>query len=140
MANQHGHTEITRQGQLFICRPEGGFNMEGAKVYERYFALEIASVIAKPWAVMEVLENFETAGPDVMKRFGAQFTWAAQNNCKWLAVVSNSSMMNFLVEQYLASSGLDIQIFQTEAEAMRWLESHLYAHDSVFDLTKSNAG
>ncbi|GAA3925433.1 STAS/SEC14 domain-containing protein [Litoribacillus peritrichatus] len=125
MANQHGHTDITRQGQLFICRPQGGFNMEGAKEYERYFAQEIAHVIARPWAVMEVLDNFETAGPEVMTRFGAQFAWAAQNNCQWLAVVSKSQMMNFLVEQYIGSSGLEMKIFDDEAAALSWLEQHL---------------
>ena len=142
MANQHGHTDITRQGQLFICRPQGGFNMEGAKVYEQYFAQEISSVIAQPWAVMEVLENFETAGPDVMKRFGAQFTWAAMNNCKWLAVVSTSPLMTMLVAQYLAASGLDIQTFDNEADAMVWLNGHLSTEDTpqVSDMTNTKAG
>jgi hypothetical protein len=125
MANQHGHTDIVREGQLFICRPQGGFNMEGAKEYEIAFAQEVVHVIHKPWAIMEVLENFEAASPDVMRRIGAQFTWCAQNNCRWLAIVSESALMQHLAQRYLEPSGLNIKIFTDEAEALTWLNAHL---------------
>ena len=121
MANQHGHTDITREGQLFICRPQGGFNMEGAQEYELAFAIEVEKVKDRPWAIMEVLENFEAASPEVMKRIGAQFAWCAMNNCRWLAVVNQSALLAHLTDQYLGQSGLEIRRFDDEHEAKAWL-------------------
>ena len=129
MAKQHGHTDISREGQLFICRPQGGFNMEGAQEYERAFAQEVLLIKDRPWAVMEVLENWEAASPEVMKRIGAQFAWCAEHNCHWLAVVNESPMMSYIVDQYIGQSGLELKFFTEESEALAWLEEQL----SVFE-------
>jgi hypothetical protein len=125
VANQHGHTDIIREGQLFICRPQGGFNMEGAQEYERTFAEEVVKIQSRPWAILEVLERFEAASPEVMMRIGAQFAWCAQNNCHWLAIVNTSPLMAHLVDQYIGQSGLEIQVFSEESEAMAWLDQKL---------------
>ncbi|GLQ32670.1 hypothetical protein [Litoribrevibacter albus] len=135
MAKQHGHTDITREGQLFICRPQGGFNMEGAQEYELAFAKEVVKIQDRPWAIMEVLQRFEAASPEVMKRIGAQFTWCAQNNCRWLAVVNESPLMAHLVQQYLGDSGLELQIFTEEEEALRWLRQCLQDDPQVQQIT-----
>ncbi|MFC3152921.1 hypothetical protein ACFOEK_17915 [Litoribrevibacter euphylliae] len=130
MAKQHGHTDITREGQLFVCRPQGGFNMEGAQEYEQTFAREVVHIKDQPWAIMEVLQQFEAASPEVMARIGAQFTWCAQNNCRWLAVVSDSSLMQHLVAQYLGESGLEIEVFTDETHALEWLHQKLESSTS----------
>lgn len=135
MAKQHGHTDITREGQLFICRPQGGFNMEGAQEYELAFTKEVVKIQDRPWAIMEVLQRFEAASPEVMKRIGAQFTWCAQNNCRWLAVVNESPLMAHLVQQYLGDSGLELQIFTEEEEALRWLRQCLQDDPQVQQIT-----
>lgn len=137
MAKQHGHTDITREGQLFICRPQGGFNMEGAQEYEQAFAKEVIHIQDRPWAIMEVLQQFEAASPEVMARIGAQFAWCAKNNCHWLAVVSDSSLMQHLVDQYLSDSGLEIQVFTEEADARQWLHQKLRISTEPESLTGS---
>lgn len=129
MTSTHGHTEIRREGQIFVCQPQGGFNMEGAKEYEDFFAQEVEKIRHKPWAIIEVLEEFETGGPDVMKRIGAQFLWCARNNCCCLAVVSLSSLTKFIVEKYFPKADLEIRIFQEYDTARDWVNKKLHMEE-----------
>ena len=125
MRDTHGHTNIQRDGQVFVCRPEGGFNMEGAKSYEAFFEQEVEIIKEKPWAIIELLDEFGTGSPEVMKRIGAQFLWCANNNCCCLAIVSRSSMTRFLVDKFFPIDVMEIRIFEEKATASDWVSKAL---------------
>jgi len=125
MREIHGHTNIQREGQVFICRPEGGFNIEGVKEYEIFFEQEVERIKDKPWAIVEILEEFGTGGPEVMKRIGAQFLWCSNNNCRCLAVVSRSSMTRYIIDTFFPIADMDIRIFEEKDTAIDWVSTIL---------------
>ena len=128
MQNQHGHTDIAREGQIFICRPQGGFNLEGAVEYEQTFAQEVLKVADKPWGILEVLTDFGAGSDEVMTRFANQFTWCSQNNCRYLAVVNQSLLISSVIKRYFENVPLDMEWFKNESSAMSWLQLKLSSY------------
>ena len=133
MANQHGHTDIIRDGQIFICRPQGGFNLEGAKEHEQAFAAEVEQVQDRPWAVLELIMDFGSGNDEVMTRFANQFTWCAQHNCCGLAIVNKSSLMSSIIEKFFVDVPLEIKWCDSEKEAMAWLKEQLHQTDIALE-------
>lgn len=124
MVNQHGETEFTRDGQVFISRPRGSFNLEGVKAYEAQFLRDLQPVKHQPWAILDVMTDF-AGSEEVLKRNARQFLWCAQENCCCIAIVSESLIITSLTQKYFSEVPLPIAWFEEEQDARVWVDQML---------------
>lgn len=128
----HGHFNMYREGRLLICQPMGAFNLSGAMAYEQQFKEVVAPLLGAPWGIVELTEEFEAAGPDVIERFNRQFHWCAANGCDFMAVVMpEQGFRRYMANQMLADVPfIESRYFDDAASAIAWLQSALSKCDA----------
>ncbi|MEZ6961977.1 MULTISPECIES: hypothetical protein [unclassified Aeromonas] len=122
----HGKFAMERRGQMLICRPSGAFNLAGAMAYEARFRDVLAELQGGPWGIVEVITEFEAAGPEVLHRFHRQFDWCAGSGCQYLAVVLSGGFKRYLADQVFAGVPFRaVHYCECEQAAITWLEAQL---------------
>ncbi len=123
---QHGLNDVELQGNLFICRPKGAFNMEGVTEYEARFAQMAATLKGQTWGILNIYHDYETGGPEVQKRIWSQFNWSAKNGCDYIGFVVVNPLHEFAARQTTKDIPIaEMRTFRDEAEAFAWIEQAL---------------
>lgn len=123
---QHGLNDVELQGNLFICRPKGAFNLEGVTEYETKFAHMAATLKGQVWGILNIYHDYETGGPDVQQRIWSQFNWSANHGCDFIGFVICNPLHEFAAKQ--TTKGIDIKqmkTFHDEPSAFAWIEQAL---------------
>lgn len=128
MGLEHGSFEFEVNGQVLIMRPEGAWNFETAVRCCREYK-ELANTINdSPWACLVNLLSWELGTPDIWPEIDEVNAWADKNNEKFEAVICSNSLQNTLLEQtYDKFTNVQTAFFDTEEEALKWLNSQLLA-------------
>jgi hypothetical protein len=122
----HGSNDVEQQGNLFICRPKGAFNLEGVAKYEAEFAQMVATLGEQPWGILNIYDDYETGGPEVQKRIWSQFNWAANNGCDYIGFVVSRPLHGFAAKQTTKGIAIkEMQTFNDETAAFAWIKQAL---------------
>lgn len=123
---QHGLNDVELQGNLFICRPKGAFNMEGVTEYEQAFAGMAATLKGQAWGIINVYDDYETGGPDVQKRIWAQFNWSANHGCEFIAFVVHNPLHEYAARETTKDIPIKaMKTFEDETEGFAWIKQAL---------------
>ncbi len=98
-STRHGEVELTLVNQVLVCRPIGAFNLDGVKHYEGVFAQTVKSFNSKKWALLNQYQDFETCGPDVIKRIKSQLFWSQAHGCQVIGFATFNTVQEYFVRQ-----------------------------------------
>ncbi|GGA77731.1 hypothetical protein GCM10011369_19570 [Neiella marina] len=119
---QHGSYQLELRDRTIIVRFTAAWNRETAESMCRDF-LELAQTLAaKPWACLVDLRDWGLGGPEVMEPIFEVNHWCAANNQQFEAVVCSKQLQQFFIQQlHTALPNTESRFFETEAEALDWL-------------------
>ncbi|AZQ84275.1 hypothetical protein EKO29_09725 [Colwellia sp. Arc7-635] len=125
---EHGSFEFEVVGQILIMRPKGAWNFETAlRCCQEYKELA-KTLLHSPWACLVDLSSWELGTPDIWNEIDKVNAWADQNNEKFEAVICSNSLQITLLEQtYNKYKNVQTAFFETESEALKWLNIKLLA-------------
>lgn len=126
MWSEHGGYEFELKGQLLIMRPTGAWNYETAQRCCREYKDIAMSINNKPWACLVNLLSWEMGTPDIWPEIDRVNAWADEHNERFEAVVCSTSLQTYMLEQtYDKFKNVKSEFFDSEAEAIAWLETSL---------------
>ena len=124
----HGVNDFERIDQLVICYPKGAFNMDGIREYEARFVKLVSPILGSRWGILNDYSEFETGGPEVIKRITSQYHWCVENGCQFMAIVTSNPIHEFFAHKTTDSvSFTEVQLFKSVESAREWMDKKLAA-------------
>lgn len=121
-STEHGDITIERDGDIFIFKPLGAFNIDAVKAYESYFVKMLSDSNLEKWALLNDYSEFGICGPEVTKMVRLQLQWCSQSGCGHTAFIINSALQEYCVTEALKGLTFQyIEIFKDFDEAKKSL-------------------
>ena len=118
--NLHGKVEFHWEGNMFVMKCVGPFNLESLTHHFQLVRNSIEQRSTQHWVRLEIVDEDSLAPPDGMAFATEYFSWAVENGCQKAAFVTQSAVLH----DYLSGlAEFNIRPFYTEQLARQWLAS-----------------
>ena len=121
---EHGHYTISVQGNMIVSKFFGAWNLEQAQAYADHVQKISTSLLAKPWARVVDLSEWEGGGHEVVEPLKVLHLWAAQHHCEMVVFVKPALLPQFMLDKFGALYG-NYNVFDSVEQATEWVASEL---------------
>lgn len=134
---QHGHFELWRSHNVLCARLHGTWNQVAAENFSQQLK-QLAKKMAKPWAHLVYLSDWELCSPDVFPVITELVDWCIDNQ---LTKVANVYSYSYIKDEFVNKMVIEQRdqfervVFDNEKEAVQWLASKGF----TLDITANNA-
>lgn len=126
MQGEHGTFNFEVVGQVLIMRPKGAWNKETAQRCCKEYKALAKTINHSGWRCLVNLLSWELGTPDIWPEIDRVNAWADNNNEKFEAVLCSNSLQSHLLKNtYNKFNNVKTAFFETEEEALMWLNSQL---------------
>lgn len=120
---QHGHFQLWTKNNVLCARLHGTWNQVAAENYATEFK-KVAKQLARPWAHLVYMNDWELCSPDVFPVIKELVDWCIENE---LTRVANVYTYSYIKEGFVNKMVTEQQgsfqrvVFDNEFEAVEWL-------------------
>jgi len=122
----HGQNIITAKGNLIHVTLRGAFNEYGARDVARQAKSIVERLSPDRFTILINMLNLEGATPEAFTVSNEFNEWLNKQNMIAKAIVIKSESIKAIDQQWVpAKKGQNIEYFENEEDAYRWLEKQL---------------
>lgn len=121
---EHGSFKISIIEQTLIVKCFDAWNVETVISMCKEYQKQVSNIYDKPWACLVDFTQWELSTPDMWDYIDELNEWGNIHNQKYEAVVCNSSLQQYLMENsHEVLTNVEAKFFDSLEDAHQWLTS-----------------